>query len=435
MGYTEIVNLACSVIGTILSVIAIHFVIFAIVGVFKKKRYPVSERKLKYGVVIPTRNEEAVIGNLIESIRKNNYPQENIQIFVIAHNCTDDTAKIARELGETVYEYNNSNECTKGYALRYAFDRIKEDYGIENYSGFLILDADNILTGDYISKMNDAFVACGEKSTITSYRHSKNFGENPLSACYGLFWLRGCVFESRGRSLLDCSSRVPGTGFLISNHVVRDGWKYVTLTEDWEFSADRIIEGEKIYYCDDAIFYDEQPTTTKIMWRQRIRWAKGHLLVFGTRLKDLIRSLIKPKSKGGARFKGSVYDIMINVLPTTLITLVIDTVKLVLYMFSPLFGENLKDVMLGWAQGFGMSLLSSFATSAILAIFIYILESKRIKGVSFMTRLLSILLYPVFTMANYICVVVALFSKNLKWKTIPHVNRTRIEDIQTEKND
>lgn len=92
-------------------------------GVFTKKKFPKTDKKLKYGLIIPARNEEKVVGNLIKSIQKCDYPQDKLQIFVIAHNCMDNTAQICRELGATVYEYNNPDECTMGYAFRYLFNK------------------------------------------------------------------------------------------------------------------------------------------------------------------------------------------------------------------------------------------------------------------------------------------------------------------------
>ena len=92
MSYITIVNLIFASLFILAGALASHFVFFALVGVFAKKKFPHSEEKLKYGVIIPTRNETRVVGNLIDSIHKNNYPQDKLDVFVIAHNCDDDTA-------------------------------------------------------------------------------------------------------------------------------------------------------------------------------------------------------------------------------------------------------------------------------------------------------------------------------------------------------
>ena len=254
MNYYAVVNLAVIALYVIMALLTVHFAFFAIVGFFKKKTFPKTDKKLKYGIIIPARNEETVVGALVESIRKCDYPQDKLHVFVVAHNCTDNTAEIARAAGATVYEYNNPDECTMGYAFKYLFSCIKRDYGTENYDGFFLFNADNILDKNYFNKMNDAFVYHDKQAVITSFRNSKNFGSNPISAMYGLYFAIGCRFESRGRSVCGCSTRVQGTGYVINSDIVKDEWPYVTLTEDWEFTADRVIADTPIVFCDEAVF-------------------------------------------------------------------------------------------------------------------------------------------------------------------------------------
>lgn len=426
MSYLNTVNLVFTVIFGILALMTMHFVVFGIIGLFAKKKYPKAKVQHKYGVIIPARNEEAVIGNLIQSVYKNNYPQEKLQVFVIAHNCTDNTAKIARELGATVYEYENKEECTMGYAFRYLFDRIREDYGVKNYDGFFLFNADNILSADYFEKMNDAFDATGGEKIITSFRNSKNFGTNVMSGLYGLYFTIGCRFESRGRTAVGCSTRVQGTGYVINSKLVENGWKYVTLTEDWEFSADRVIQGSKIEFCDDAVFYDEQPTTFKIMWRQRLRWSRGHLLVCITRFKDLIKSLFSRKKH---KNKGSVYDMFINCMPVCAIVTAIGALQMIAYLLSPLFGVPLVDAVMKCLTTLGFSLVSFCVTNFFAAIIAFIAERKRITGVSFGHKVLITLLWPLFVLIQFPIDIIAIFKKNLGWKPIPHEDTTNFEAL------
>lgn len=427
MNYLTTINIIFGIIYTIVGLFTMHFVIFAIAGLFAKKRYPKAKVQHKYGVIIPARNEEAVVGNLIKSVYKNNYPQDKLQVFVIAHNCTDKTAQIARELGATVYEYNNPNECTMGYAFRYLFDQIRKDYGVQNYDGFFLFNADNILSADYFEKMNDAFDATGGKKVITSFRNSKNFGSNVMAGLYGLYFVTGCRLESRGRTVVGCSTRVQGTGYVINSKLVENGWPYVTLTEDWEFSADQVIQGNKIEFCDDAVFYDEQPTTFKVMWRQRLRWSRGHLLVCVTRFKDLIKSLFSSKKEH--KNKGSIYDIFINCMPICPITFGIGLLQFIMYLFAPLAGISLGTALLSWFKMFGWSCLSFYITCFIQAIIVFIAEHKRIKDVSFGKKILITLTWPLFLMLQFPIDIIALFCKNLGWKVIPHSDTTDFETL------
>lgn len=429
MNYFTITSIIMNVLLTLLGLLTVHFVIFAFIGLFTRKTFPKTDKKLKYGIIIPARNEETVVCNLIESIYKCNYPQEKLHVFVIAHNCTDKTAEVARKTNATVYEYNNPNECTMGYAFRYLFDRINEDYGTENYDGFFLFNADNVLDKEYFDKMNDAFVACDKKSVITSFRNSKNFGSNTMSALYGLYFAGGCRLESRGRTVCGCSTRVQGTGYVINSEIVKDGWKYVTLTEDWEFTSDQILNDTPVVYCDDAMFYDEQPTDIHIMWRQRVRWAKGHLLVCITRLKDLIKGIFRSKKNGGNKRKFSAYDISVNILPVCIISAVLTIVQHILYLFSPLFGESIADVYLRMLPSMLINFAITYVLTALSGLLIYILERKRIPHVRLSVKILSVLLWPLFVLVAIPMEIVALFSKNLGWKPIPHTDTTDFDKL------
>lgn len=437
MNYTEILILVTNILFLCFGLMMLHFVFFAVVGIFSKKTYPKAGKLNRYGIIIPARNEENVVSGLIESIRKNNYPQELMQIFVIAHNCTDKTAEIARSLGATVYEYNNPRENTMGYAFRHLFSCIERDYGTANFDGFFLFNADNILDKDYVAAMNDAFEYYDRKYVITSFRNSKNFGSNLISGLYGMYFIFGCRLESRGRTVMGCSTRVQGTGYLINSEVVKDGWPYVTLTEDWEFTADQILLGRKIRYCDDAVFYDEQPTSLRIMWRQRVRWSRGHLLVFYARIGDLIKNIFSR----GPKHRGSIYDITINILPSTLIWLMLYIIQIALLLLAPLVDSSmtLGDIFIGRRFGpllsDGMlfiwldSIIISYAAMVFCAAMVFALEGRRIKGVALPRRILIALAWPFFLLIQMPMDIQAFFSKNLGWKPIPHKDRTSFECV------
>lgn len=437
MGYYEAINMIFGIIYIVFSLIMVHFIVFGIVGLFHRKRYPKTDRINRYGVIIPARNEENVVGGLIESVQKNNYPQDKLQIFVIAHNCTDRTAEIARSMGAMVYEYNNPEENTMGYAFRHLFSCIERDYGTQNYDGFFLFNADNVLDQNYFSRMNDAFEYYDKRYVITSYRNSKNFGSNLLSGLYGIYFLTGCRMESCGRTALGCSTRVQGTGYVINSNLVKNGWDYVSLTEDWEFSADQVLMNNRIRYCDDAIFYDEQPTSFRIMWRQRVRWSRGHLLVFCARAKDLLRSLFSRE----VRHKYSLYDLTTNMIPSSLIWFALFLLQLVLLLITPLVspGVSFQEIFLRMGDSFwnpaGLlwiwlrNALFSTVILMISAAVIFVTERKRIKNVSLGKKILVSLFWPLFLAIQLPMDIQALFSKNLGWKPIPHADKTTFDKV------
>lgn len=425
--YVDWVNFVNSAIGLLIALLTVHFVVFAIVGIFGRKKFPQTDQKLRYGIIIPARNEEKVVANLIKSVQNSNYPQDKLVIFVIAHNCTDRTAEVSREAGAVVYEYNNPNECTMGYAFKYLFTQIHKDYDTQSFDGFFLFNADNVVMSDYFDKMNDAFVYYDRKQVVTSLRNTKNFGDNALSGCYGVMFLQGCIAESRGRTLLGCSTRVQGTGYLINSNIVKDGvWPYVTLTEDWEFSADQILQGNKIKYCDEAMFYDEQPTGLKIMFRQRLRWSRGHLLVTLTKSVPLFKAIFSPKTKN----RGSVYDIWVNILPIGIITVFLAILQILLLALSPLFGGDIVEVLLNLLKRFGIGLGVTYAFGILYAIAIMCVAGKRLPKTNFWNKLVTILTFPLFIALTPIIATISLFCKNLGWKTIPHKVDVSVDDIQ-----
>ena len=266
------------IIGLIFSIMVIHKAFYFVIGMFFTRKFKPAKNKHKYGIVIAARNEKYVIGNLLDSINKQDYPKDLYTVFVVADNCTDNTADIARSKGAIVYERHDTEHRTKGYALQFLFENIKKEYGIETFEGYFVFDADNLLKKNYISKMNDAFDS-GQK-IITSYRNTKNFDENWVSSTYALHWIRSIRTNHRARSVLRLATNIQGTGFLFSNEIVKDGWKYISLTEDRALTADAVAQGYQITYQDEAEFYDEQPVSLKVALRQRLRWSKGHLQAF-----------------------------------------------------------------------------------------------------------------------------------------------------------
>ena len=155
---------------------------YIFVGLLKKPREFEAKLQHRYAVVVSARNESSVIGNLIRSIQSQKYPKELVDIFVIADNCTDNTAEVAREAGAIVYERFNKEQVGKGYALDWMFKLIKEEHADKHYEAYIIFDADNILDPNYIAEMNKVFD--NGYRIITSYRNSKNFDSNLITAGY-----------------------------------------------------------------------------------------------------------------------------------------------------------------------------------------------------------------------------------------------------------
>ena len=474
-----------NIIGTILSIVVIHKTFYFIIGMFWTRKFKVAKVKHKYAICIAARNEEMVIGNLLDSIKKQDYPNKLLTVFVVADNCTDNTAKIARDKGAICYERFDSEHKTKGYALQYLFDKIEEDYGRMNFEGYFIFDADNLLKSNYISKMNDAFDS-GEK-IITSYRNTKNFDENWIASTYALHWIRSIRTNHRARSVLRLATNIQGTGFLFANEIVSDGWKYTSLTEDRALTADAVAQGYRISYQDEAEFFDEQPVSLKVALRQRLRWSKGHLLAFietgpylfiniffGKKFlktnwnkdKSLNKSNVGVKNKllnllESIRHRFASFDTLIQLTPISFINLcrwlIVSVIIYSCYMYSngisnlSLFGgsvwlakllRNIFDININIGAGMmalfiGMLVtiwhrllyrIGSYFTNIWLAVYLFIIEDSRIKKISFFKKVLFVFTWPVFDIIGRWTTYFALFMK-VEWKPIPHESKVTIDDL------
>ena len=278
-----------------------------------KKVYPQTDVKKKYGIVICARNERLVIGNLIDSIRAQTYDPDLLTIFVVADNCTDNTADICREKGCVVYERHDPDHARKGWAMEFLFEKIRAEYGIDAFDGYVVFDADNLLHPTFIEELNKAFVATND-SIVVGYRNTKNFDQNFISAGYGIHFIRSVVSYHRPRGFLGTSTHIAGTGYVIPSRLVMDGWHYTCLTEDTEFTMNSVAAGEFVAFCEDAEFYDEQPYQVRVMARQRMRWTKGRLFAFFSTFPRLFMGIFKRK---GIRQRFSCYDMIMYCFPNS----------------------------------------------------------------------------------------------------------------------
>ena len=410
----EIILTICKIILAIIGALYAYRSIFVIIGLFTTKKFAPAKRNHKYAVLVAARNEETVIGHLLESIQKQTYPQELITVFVIADNCTDNTAAVAREHGAICYERFDETKKTKGYALQYLFKCIERDYSILNYEGFFLFDADNLLAKNYIEKMNDAFDT-GEK-IVTSYRNSKNFADGAIAASYAFHWIRTARFENRGRSILKIPVRIQGTGFLFASELVKDGWNYTSLTEDRAFTADAIIQRVHITYHHDAVFYDEQPTSLKIAARQRLRWAKGHLLAFAETTVPLFKNVFAAKNHILSRLAS--LDMIITNLPGVIPTTILNVITIIILAMSTPF------VILTSLSGMLLKHTAGIPTALGLCI----LERKRMQKCSFPKLIWLCMTFPIFSIIGDIATWVALFKK-VEWTQIPHNASLGIDEM------
>ena len=227
----------------------------------------------RFALVIAAHNEELVIGHVIDSLVNQNYPKKLYDIFVVADNCTDRTAAIARRHGAIVYKRFDVKNRGKGHALEWIFVQIYEMS--DKYDVISVFDADNIVSSNYLDEMNRQL--CKGHKVVQGYIDSKNPYDSWITISYSIaFWLSNRIFQLP-RYYLGLCCGLCGTGFCVDISILKKiGWGATCLTEDLEFTMKLALNGMKVAWAHDAIVYDEKPLTLKQSWRQRKRWMQGH---------------------------------------------------------------------------------------------------------------------------------------------------------------
>jgi len=362
-----------------------------------------------FAILICARNEESVIGDLLDSIDRQTYPKKHYKVFVMADNCEDSTAKIAERKDAIVYVRKNKTQIGKGYALQELLAKIGYDYG-EVFDGFLVFDADNILKEDYLEQINLSY--CQGNQIIASHLSSKNFSSSWISAGSSLFLYYKNRFLNYPRYLSGLGCAINGTGFFFSRDILKS-WPYHTLTEDIEFTADQTCRHHKIAYCDKAIVYDEQPVCFRQSFDQRSRWAKGYLQVISRYSLKLL--------KGIQEGSFSCFDILSTLLSAYSFSLL----SLLLYLMVFLSLLISKADFRPFLQTMFTGLIRAYLYAFLLALATVIKEWNQIEADT-ASKIRSIFTYPFF-LATYLPIAVyALFGK-VTWKPITHTVRMQHE--------
>lgn len=402
------------------SVLALYFfwlLLCDIIGLFCKKRQFSEAEPYNFAVVICARNEEKVIGNLLDSLNKQNYPEDKRKIFVVAHNCTDNTAAVAENHGATVLLRNEPSESFKGQALHFGIDYIKKNYP-DCFEAFCVFDADNVAGLDFLKEINAALHSGAD--VVQGFRNSKNYYASTVSEMFGAYWYQIMICQNLPQTAMKLPATMSGTGFAVLADSLPDGWDTLTMLEDIEFTCQMAIAGKRCILAPYAMFYDEQPVSFKIAMRQRYRWAVGGYQV----LKIYLPKLLKAIPKQGAKAVKMIVDILIN--PVLLISLLGFFMQIIIAGIkggadAGAFGA-LKDIAAVIFGSAGAVWLSVLPTTFILFIKQRMNPFKNFR---------TVLLFPFFLLISMVFAIPALLDRNPKWKPIPHTDTKTIDMLES----
>lgn len=398
------------VIVTIFGILYFNQAFHMVVSIFvPAKKYEDTDEEKVYGFLIAARNEKDSIGDIIDSIRAQNYKQELIHIFVVADNCSDETAEIARSKGVFVFERNNKEKLGKSYALEYAFKEIFEKYDDLGIDAFFIFDADNILDKDYVKEMNKAYNSKND-GIITSLRLPKNFSDSWLAGGSSYMFLRECRQIHHDRSILDIGTYVSGTGYLVSKEIIKklDYWPFHTLVEDVEISAYMASRGVKIRYCEAAKFYDEQPKSLKAYWIQRLRWCKGNHQVFFKEGGNLFKGLFKKQPL-------TSWGMFVHTMPLPALCFIWFILYFIIGLAYFLIAKVPFDIYLHECLRFTSENLLYPLPMGLLVGLVVMIESWKLIDAKWYKKILYAFTFPIAMYLFLPITVIALFVK-VKWK-------------------
>ena len=277
-------------IQAMIAFFSVYYFVLACFGFWKKREKKNFQPKHTFAIVVSAHNEESVIGQLVENLHVLRYPKDLYDIFIVADNCTDSTARVARESGAIVHERFDTEKRGKGFAMEWMFARLFKMK--RQHDAIVVFDADNLVHPNFLLEMNNRLQK-GE-TVIQGYMDAKNPTDTWISGTFAIaFWLIDHIWHL-AKYNIGLSSVLGGTGMCISTSVLRRfGWGATCLTEDMEFTMKVLLKGIRTTWAHDAIVYDEKPLTFKQAWNQRKRWAQGHFDIAGRYIPAMIKEGIR----------------------------------------------------------------------------------------------------------------------------------------------
>lgn len=385
----------------------LYFIITGISGIIIKNKVKLkkTDKYHHFAILVAARNEEKVIGNLVESLNNENYPKEKYDVYVIPNNCTDHTKEVAESAGAKILECTVKTK-TKGDVLKFVFNKLKDNKEIDAY---IIFDADNVVHPDFLMHMNEC-LASGY-NVAEGFRDAKNPRDNWISGCYAVFYLYQNIFFNHARMSIGGSSSINGTGFMIRKELIDErGFDTYTLTEDVEFTGQCALNKERIIFVEDATTYDEYPTGFEPSWKQRKRWSGGVMECQRRYSWKLFKHALKTRNLPSFDMSLVYWGPLI---------LVINFFNLILLAFL---------IALHWLPVtfffIARVLICSYLTDMVLNTFMFIYKKKNV-----WEAMKGIILFPIFIITWIPINIICLIKKPTKWEEIKHDKNININEV------
>ncbi len=240
-----------------------------------RRRVPPVDTTKRVAVVVPAHNEAADIEATVASLLASDYPVERRRVVVVADNCTDSTASLARSAGAEVLERTDLTKRGKGYALEMAFAHLLGD---DSTDIIVVVDADTLVSNNLLTACASR-IADGELVVQADYRvrqAQRSWRTRLLHIAFTAFH----DVRSSGRERLGVSCGLRGNGMAFSSAALRKvPHTAFSIVEDLEYGIALGRAGIRVAYAHEAWVQGHMPSDAKSSESQRDRWEGGRRLI------------------------------------------------------------------------------------------------------------------------------------------------------------
>lgn len=241
--------------------------------------------RTRFAVLVPAHNEAAGIAGTLRSLQALEYPAGAYSIHVVADNCSDETASVARQLGAAVHERTAPDDPGKGPALEWLLRRLAGQG--TRYDAVAIFDADTVVAPDFLSIMDDHLVR-GEKAVQGYYAVRDDHTSWVVSLRAAALAMRHYL-QPLARTALGGSAGLRGNGMVFAAQVLEHRHWTAHLTEDLQFEAELLLGGQRVHFAPDAVIHAEMPVRLSEARTQNARWERGRFETARTYAPTLLR--------------------------------------------------------------------------------------------------------------------------------------------------
>jgi 1,2-diacylglycerol 3-beta-glucosyltransferase len=250
---------------------------------------------VRFAILVPAHDEELVIARTAAALMRLDYPRELFSVHVVADNCADATAAVARTTGACVHERDDPRIRGKGAALNWLLDQLVIE--VPDVDAFVVMDADSELSPDFLSVMA-RYIRSGAQ-VIQALNLVQVSDDRPLIRIRELAFHLTCHLRPLAYAILGASCGLYGNGMCFSMALGRGlRWNEATVAEDGEFFLRLVREGHHVALAEGATVRSVMPATFRNARSQAVRWERGrfdHFLLCaglawtGVRRRDLNR--------------------------------------------------------------------------------------------------------------------------------------------------